>query len=365
MEQLTTTVLYKELVLCNKDKELELYLENYEKQHLNWGMFVSEQMMLRGLSYEKMGDLCGFSKNTIKSWCEKGVVPRSREQYIKLGFGLGMKEEELNHLLVDYGGYPELYAKDVYDAICIYFLKKRVQNMQDERYRYSMLKLWYEEYEKFVMEHRVNEDYYKEASTKNIRQELLVREDEEEFRVFLENWKDVFLTSYSSLYTYIEHYITICCRELELDLQKKMSPHQLFLEKHLDAGFEVAYSKLKNYGIVPSRKQLISFGIAMNMSLKELDRMLEYAHMRSLYVRNRWECIYIYLLRQFEQEHPMVVLENAFKMEQIVKSPELRQLYQGIIEHFYSMDESFIGEDEMVVTLERFVQENIKTIIDD
>lgn len=365
MEHMTTTVLYKELMKCKKDKELELYLENYEKQQRNWGMFVSEQMILRGLSYEKMGDLCGFSKNTIKSWCEKGVVPRSREQYIKLGFGLGMNEEELNHLLLNYGGYPELYAKDVYDAICIYFLKQRMQNMQDERYRYSMLKLWYEEYEKFVMEHMANEEFYKEVSTKNMHQELLEKEDEEAFRAFLEKREDVFLSSYSALYTYMENYIKICCKEMELDLQKKMSPHQLFFEKHLDSGFEVAYSKLKNYGIVPSRKQLISFGIAMNMSLKELDRMLEYARMRPMYVRNRWECIYIYLLRQFEQEHPMVVLENAFKMEQMVKSPELRELYQGIINHFYSIEESSIEEDEMTVTLDSFIQEKMKIITND
>ncbi|MBE5941572.1 MAG: helix-turn-helix domain-containing protein [Lachnospiraceae bacterium] len=365
MKQVTTTVLYKELVKCKKDKELELYIENYEKQQLNWGMFISEQMMLRGLSYEKMGDLCGFSKNTIKSWCEKGVVPRSREQYIKLGFGLGMNEEEMNHLLRNYGGYPELYAKDVYDAICIYFLKRRMQNMADERYRYPMLKLWYEEYEKFVLEHKVNEECHKEISTKNMHRELLAKEDEKAFHAFLEAQRDVFLASYSTLYSYMDNYIAIACKEMEEDLQKKMSPHQLFLEKHLDSGFEVAYSKLKNYGIVPSRKQLISFGVAMNMSLQEMNTMLEYAHMRPLYVRNRWECIYIYLLRQFEEEHPMAILENAFRMEQMVKSPELRKLYQDIINHFYSMDESSIREDDMAVTLDSFIQEKMKTITND
>lgn len=361
MEDMTTTTLYRELSNCKKDEELVLYLENYEKYQLNWKNYISEQMMITGLSYEKFGNLCGFSKNTIKSWCNEGVLPRNREHYIKLGFGLGMNEEELNHLLTTYGGYPALYAKDVYDAICIFLLQKRTENMEDERYQYGMLKLWYERYEEFCKNHSVNLKFYREEETHSLHREILMQKDEKEFQNFLESHQDIFCCSYSKLIVFMEDYIRIRCKET-MEEDKEISAHHLFLEKNLDGSFEVAFSKLKRHGIVPARQLLISFGMAMNMTLKEMNTMLEFANMRSLYVRNRWECIMIYLLQRFGEEHPVVELENAFKMEQITRNPKLRDEYQKIIRYFYELDDGACADDDTSVVLKRFIQEKMEKI---
>ena len=92
-------ILMEELNRCSRDEELLDFLHYYESKQRNWKEFMQEQLFDLELSYEKFGKRCGFSKNTIRSWCVDGVLPRSREHFIKLGFGLDMNEEQLNRLL--------------------------------------------------------------------------------------------------------------------------------------------------------------------------------------------------------------------------------------------------------------------------
>lgn len=362
MMNMSTTMLYKELSECKQDEELLLYLKNYEKFQINWKNYIMKQLMITGLSYKKFGDICGFSKNTIKSWCEEGVIPRNREHYIKLGFGLGMSEQEVNHLLTTYGGYQALYPKDIYDAICIYLLKKRRENMGDARYEYGTLKLWYKQYAQYCGEHRVNPHSYREIKTYNLHRELLAKEDETEFFAYIESHRDVFCNVYSKLVTFMENCIQIRRNECEKYTEHKMSVHQLFCQKNLEGSFEVAFSKLKRHGIVPKRQQLIRFGIAMNMTRNEIDYMLSLANMKPLCVRNRVECVLLYLLQQFEEKYPDVALENAFKMERITSNPEVRNRYQQVIRYFYDTEDVEYEENELTDELAVFVKKGMERL---
>jgi len=362
MMKMTTEMLHKELSQCKYDEELQSYLKNYEEFQIDWKNYINEQLMITGLSYKKFGDRCGFSKNTIKSWCEEGVVPRSRDQYIKLGFGLGMNEQEVNHLLTTYGGYQSLYSKDIYDAICIYFLRKQEQNIGDVRYGYEMVKVWYKQYASCVGTHTIYMQYYKEVKTKDLTREIAMKESEKEFLEYVEQNKDVFSHVYSRLVIFMEDCIQIRIRECMEDSAEKISLHQLFYRKHLDGSFEVAFSKLKRHGIVPKRQQLIQFGIAMNLTRNEINYMLSLANMSPLCVRNRAECILLYLLQRFEDKHPSVELENAFKLERITRSPEIRNQFQGVIRHFYDEEDVEYEEDELDNELAVFIEGGMKRL---
>ncbi len=363
MMKMTTERLYKELSRCRHDEELHSFLKNYEQFQMDWKNYINEQLMITGLSYKKFGDRCGFSKNTIKSWCEEGVVPRSRNQYIKLGFGLGMNEHEINHLLTTYGGYQELYSKDIHDAICIFFLNKQEQNAEGEQYGYEMVKNWYTQYGNFVEKHTIHMQYYNEAATMDFTREIAMKKSQKEFLRYVEENKDVFSHIYSRLIIFMEDWIQIRIKECMEDSIKKVSAHQLFQRKHLDGSFEVAFSKLKRHGILPTRQQLIQFAVAMNMTRNEIDYMLGLANMSPLSVRNRAECILLYLLQQFENRHPDVELENAFKMERITRSPEVRNQFQKVIRHFYDEDDVEYEEDELDNELAIFIEEGMKRLL--
>ena len=363
MEKMTTEILHNELSQCKYDEELQAYLKNYEEFRINWKDYINEQLMITGLSYKKFGDRCGFSKNTIKSWCEEGVVPRNRDQYIKLGFGLGMNEQEVNHLLTAYGGYQALYSKDIHDAICIFFLKKQEQNAGEVCYGYEIVKSWHKQYATCVGNHAISMQYYKEVATKDLTKEIAMKKREKEFLEYVECNRDVFSHVYSRLIIFMEDCIQIRIKECMEDSVRKVSVHQLFQRKHLDGSFEVAFSKLKRHGIVPTRQQLIQFAIAMNMTRNEIDYMLGLANMSPLCVRNRAECILLYLLQQFENKHPGVELENAFKMERITRSPEIRNQFQKVIRHFYDEDDVEYEEDELDNELAIFVEDGMKRLL--
>ena len=338
-------ILMEELNRCSRDEELLDFLHYYESKQRNWKEFMQEQLFDLELSYEKFGKRCGFSKNTIRSWCVDGVLPRSREHFIKLGFGLDMNEEQLNRLLQDYGGYASLYAKDVYDAICIYVIRQRKEHPGDEAYSYPALVHYRERYEAMCQGHSFDQEYRDRVTTGVMHEKLLLIADEWEFDAFMTEHMDIFRGTHSKLIDYMENYIKMR-GGARYEGEEAQSLHQLARRFEKPQGFEVAYSKLKRHGILPERNMLIDFGIGMTMTLAEINQLLELAQMRPLDVRNRYECIMIYLFHNHENANPMLSLDNAYSMKEVTQHPEILKHCEEIITYFYQMEEEGILEEE-------------------
>lgn len=87
MEHINTTEMYYKVINCEEVDELKEILNAYSPYYSKWRDYINNIMLSRGLSYEKLGKKCGFSKNTIKSWIKNNKVPKSRESFIKLAWG--------------------------------------------------------------------------------------------------------------------------------------------------------------------------------------------------------------------------------------------------------------------------------------
>ena len=61
---------------CEEVDELKEILNAYSPYYSKWRDYINNIMLSRGLSYEKLGKKCGFSKNTIKSWIKNNKVPK-------------------------------------------------------------------------------------------------------------------------------------------------------------------------------------------------------------------------------------------------------------------------------------------------
>ena len=96
MKHVNTTDMYFQVINCEEVDELKQILNKYSPYYSNWRDYVNNVMLTNGLSYEKLGKKCGFSKNTIKGWVKNNCMPKSRENFIKFGMGLRYNLQEIN-----------------------------------------------------------------------------------------------------------------------------------------------------------------------------------------------------------------------------------------------------------------------------
>jgi len=341
-------------------KDLLDYIRQEKDNFLNWQFYINEQLQLRGCSYEKFGKMSGFSKNTIKTWCCNGTMPRSRDMFIKLAFGLKMNIDETNELLVKYGKYSALYAKDLYDAITIYVINQRINNWDDENYNYDSLEKWYKKFEKITEEHQVNPKYYNDPKTIGIFNEIENIKDDSTFEKYVLDNKEIFFSTYSSLICFIEDFIEIRLSEKSDDIaEEKYSWHKYVTDKGLDSSFEIMLSRLKHNGVLPKREQLIALGIHLNMVANDINKMLSLANMRELYARDMAESLIMYLLRNAEIADPDLQFNNAWKYVMTASDKKIKKEYQDIIERYYGEDYDEEWSDDGIEDLSEYIKSMI------
>ena len=78
MKHVNTTDMYFQVINCEEIDELKQILNKYSPYYSNWRDYVNNVMLTNGLSYEKLGKKCGFSKNTIKGWVKNNCMPKSK-----------------------------------------------------------------------------------------------------------------------------------------------------------------------------------------------------------------------------------------------------------------------------------------------
>ena len=357
------TLSVKEKVLSQKSaKDLIDYINNNEEYFIDWKQYINELVALYGHSYDKFAAATGINRTTVRNWCIDGRLPRNRESFIKLAFGLKMNLDETNELLSKYGKYSALYAKDIYDAITIFVINKRTNDWDNENYSYESLNKWLEKYKDIKSDVIINKKLSYSPKTFKVHESIMSIRNDEEFERFLWENKSVFLTSYSRLITYIDDFISIRKHEFEDvfndDYSQKYSWHKIVIEKNLNTSFEKMISELKTQGILPKRKQLISLGIHLNMTSFDIDKMLSLAHMQKLYAKDKVESLLLYLLRNAEETDPDLELNNAYKYIAMSSSREFIHEYKNIINRY--IGKSDIPEwDEGIEDLAQYIRNQL------
>lgn len=238
-----TAYMKKRLEKQHDIEGLKEFLNNFEKERLNWKKYINEILLPIDTSYEKIAQKIGFSKGSVRKWCVDGELLQNRESFIKLSFALNMNLEQTNQLLSVYGHYSELYAKDVNDVITIYVIRKRQDNFENERYNYQSLQYWYEKYKERLCEyrHKINKFYYRDISTRGLYEKVKLIKEDEEFEEFIDNNRLIFMSSYSGLVNYLELFIKLRTQELGVK-----SFHKLVEKLNMNARYEKILDLLGN-----------------------------------------------------------------------------------------------------------------------
>ena len=325
-----TEKLLEKVKRCEDIDDIRNLLRLHSSFYINWKAYINNLVdRYGGYSINKFAAKCRFNKNTVRSWCEKGVMPRNRKEYIKLGMGLGMNEEEINYLLQRYAKYPRLYAKNIDDAIYLF----AINNGKDFEYTECLRSALTDRFQmiEFTRETARLNTLYKTAK---VRQDLLSIQFEEELVAFIDLYIDMFAAVYDDLINFIDNYILINTFDY-VNYQGEDSLN-LFLtakikNKRIISLFNHMICMLKKHRIIPDKTKLIAFGLYLNMSLNDMNLMLKKAGMEPLCARDKAESVVIYALNDIFLKNPDIELSNKQLLEIFVNDDTLKEECRGFI----------------------------------
>lgn len=316
--EISTVVIHKNAERCEDENDIQKLLHDYDEYYLNWQKYINYQIEQNGMSYYGLALQSGISKNTIKKWCRQGGAPRSRNTYIKLGFGFGMNSKMVNYMLTRYGGYHRLHVKNLFDAVCVWLLDKGGFTYKDAEYLYNIYcgDKWSIRYDKI--------------ETQVLHNKISAINTEQLFLEFVKSNLKLFTPTYSKLNEYLRGFIVA-----NKSYEGAVSVHSICIEKGIPARFEKVISEIGS-GKPPRREKLIALGLHLDMMTDEINLLLELAGMESLCARNRIECVLIYALQKVSLLHPEIPLSNAMQLLSVLKDDSF------IIEHCKQIVEEYM-----------------------
>ena len=337
------TLLMQRTARCETIADVLTLLEECRDSYQSWQSFLSGLLDNAGMSYGRFSAICGISKNTIKKWCTQGGCPRDRDAFLRVGFGASMAPEAVSSMLSRFGGYGGLNPRDPFDAICMFCLQKRCRG--DLRYDYAAAEALYR---RLLPDPRRGGAIT--ATTTKLASRILSIDTVQEFEAFFQNYRADFCSRKTKLERYLREYLTMRRLEAGRDRGRIASLHSLQLPSEVEKQLSI----LKQHGIVPRRRSLIALGLHLNMTLEELDLLLQYAGMDPLCVRDRLECVLIYALQQLSLTHPELALGNATALLAITCDGATRQRCTALAQEYWQA--SYQCEEEDIQSVAQYVR---------
>ena len=336
-----------ELSRCETVTDVLVLLEEDCAGEDAWQTFFTGVLDATGLSYGRFAARCGLSKNTVKRWSLQGGAPKSRDTYLKVGFGAAMTPQAVSAMLSRYGGYCGLNPRDPFDACCIFCLWKQAAG--ERGYDYAAAEALYRK----VMAEEPTEGP-STMTTTALMTHLTTVDTEREFQLFLQEFGAELTGRKQKLERYLEEYLT--AHRLAASREGGGSLHSL----GLPAQVEKQLSLLKCHGIVPRRRSLTALGLHLNMTLEELDVLLHYAGMDPLRPRDQLECVLIYALQHLALTHPELALGNATALLAVTRDAATRRRCTELAQEYWQAGYRSEGEDvESVAAYVRCVLEQL------
>ena len=340
-----TNDLYNTITRCEDINDMRIFLDRYNEYFINWKAFINYLLDSGGYTYTKFARLCGISRNTVISWCERGKIPRSREKFIRIGFAVNMSLNDMNSFLQRYGKYPRLSAKNIEDAVTIFSLCNHLDYDQCMELKEHFSSILCD-----VIKNRksaINKEFIY-FSTEQLELELISIKTLLSFEQFVEKNAKTFANSYVKLLDFIDSYITL----------NTVNPHEnsgtlnAFLENHIEnhavvAGFNTMISKLRRYGTIPSRVSLIALGIHFGMTGDDISTMLSLAGMEPLCAKDKLESIVIFTVEYITIRNPGIEFSNALLLKQYTQNPEMKAKCEILLNQFEMTDYHFEHDTDL------------------
>ncbi|MDR2370551.1 MAG: hypothetical protein LBD71_03655 [Treponema sp.] len=225
-------------------------------------------MKIKGVNDLVLAERLKYNVSLIHGFRLGEAAPKGRNQLMEIGLGLSLDEREMNNLLLSQG-YPCLYAKNLFDEICIGICRDSSDaGSKINAYRNAVKNILGAKIE------AVQQDGFLSANTVN---RAIQVHSEEDFEEWAENYAKKFV-DFSKIVLpnkYLILYLMLFLGNDAMNLMYKTgelppSIRNLLEPLILD----------RKYSPRRIRDKLIGFGLKNNLSDIDLDRLLDVARLR-------------------------------------------------------------------------------------
>lgn len=316
-----TTEFADEIGGCYGRREFEALILENETLFRSWESTIGPLLKNgpRGtITNEMLASGLGLSVNCVSKF--RHNIPSKRRSVIMMAAMIRLDVEQTNDLLCNWAKFHKLYAKNPEDAIWIYILNNGGTDRPNELFLayydiYSTLRK--QELKKRGAAVRIPmETVMVEESISRVRRDDGVLPEEDlEFIRMMQQYVGIYEDGYQKLADYIESaFIRVCESHLglltvdELDTlkeNKKITPNILF--QNNTSYKNRFYNRIRNIRRnheVPKRAFLISIGIHLAMTRRQINYMLKLAGMQPLCAKDRLESALIFYLEELYLCYP-------------------------------------------------------------
>lgn len=299
-----TDYLEDQVSSCESVEELkERILPMLQSQKEQWKCKFHEIMEKSPYTKTEFARLCHVSRMTVNSW-ESGTIPKSREQFIRIGLVADYDEEQMNQLLQRYGRYRGLYSKSLEDCVCIFVLGHdlgvRSIDAYDDilgRIKGKILKS--------------DQEKPEDISTEEFDEKLSEVHDMDELDRFVEENTSIFQTAYHRFYAYVKVSIENNYPEYA------SNTYEYSLIQGWSSSLRQCVSAIRKQKWNPTRNKIISLGLHFSMLHTEIDEILQLAHMEPLCSKNIFESVIIFILEDAEKNNMLDKESEEFDPDQL------------------------------------------------
>ena len=311
-------------VMIDNIKEI---LDNNSTTNIRWKEYINrEGLAVNGYSPQKLAQKCGFNIKTVKRWCNLGHMPKGRNEFIKLGFGIGLDFDKINNLLQRYGKYPKLYPKSIEDAIFIFSINKK----RSFAYATELKKI----VNKLVNAQPGFLNSSKLLDTIAILRKLERMVSDNELIEFISLNSEIFNDEYRRLVEFLTSHIKKITSDYT-GLNQDISINALLKDRLVNSNqiksYNVIISSLINGRMIPTRARMICLGIILDMNIENIDRLLELSGMEKLCAKDRVESVLIFLFEDYEINDPSVLVGNLYEKLWNTRDDQLKERYINMI----------------------------------
>lgn len=328
------------------------YLLGLEQRNAFWKEKIEEIIGQNGYTTTSMAKECRVTKPAVAKW-RKGSIPSGRDTFIRIGFAAHYDLETMNKFLIRYGKCPALYAKSLEDSIYIFVLNsKRLPHTYQEC----------ERVEKQVKEALVWQEHGGiEAAKETERLEDAMKRmaTEDELRDFIQ--ENILEYKYAFSKFYDQVIASIAANNLFFTEADEAGNLALNVEGIANAQGWSASLRRCVYEIqqrtwFPRRQKVISLGLHLNMTLEELNELLQLARMETLCPRDPVESAIIFavvdadLSGKIPEKVPRADLQDSLRSkagqtDYVQEATELCNHVRRILEYLELPDAKALIED--------------------